>query len=112
MLLRDTLKSVLATQGSVNIAEHEVARHNPPAWDVSSTSHALVLTGVRRCGKSTLQGQIRRRITGASVTINLEDTRLYGFGPEDFAAIISILDEDHPLASIYLDEVQEVQEWQ
>ena len=112
MLLRETLRSVLATPGGLDTADHEVTRHFQPAWKAGAASHALVLTGVRRCGKSTLQGQVRRGIKGSSVTINLEDTRLYGLGPEDFATMISVLDADHPKAAVYLDEVQEVPEWQ
>jgi hypothetical protein len=88
-------------------------RHRQPVWERSQQqSHALVLTGVRRCGKSTLQGQIRQTVKGKAVTLNLEDTRLYGLGPEDFAPLLALLDEHHPDASIYLDEVQEVPEWQ
>jgi predicted AAA+ superfamily ATPase len=112
MLLRETLQAVLAAPSAGEVAHHEVTRLFQPAWKAEAASHALVLTGVRRCGKSTLQGQIRRRIKGASVTINLEDTRLYGVGPGDFAKIMSILDAEHPKAAIYLDEVQEVPEWQ
>ena len=112
MLLRETLSSVISTSGPALAAKDEVWRHFQPDWKPSSSSHALVLTGVRRCGKSTLQGQIRSGIKGTAVTINLEDTRLYGLGPEDFATILSLLDEHHPKAAIYLDEVQEVPEWQ
>jgi len=112
MLLRETLQAVLATPSAGEVAHHEVTRLFQPTWKVEAASHALVLTGVRRCGKSTLQGQFRRGIEGASVTINLEDTRLYGLGPGDFATIMSILDDEHPKAAIYLDEVQEVPEWQ
>lgn len=112
MLLRETLQAVLAAPSAGEVANHEVTRLFQPAWKAEAASHALVLTGVRRCGKSTLQGQIRRRLKDASVTINLEDTRLYGLGPGDFATIMSILDADHPRAAIYLDEVQEVPEWQ
>ncbi len=46
------------------------------------------------------------------MTLNLEDTRLYGMGPEDFPTLISLLDTEHPKAAVYLDEVQEVPEWQ
>ena len=112
MLLRETLRSVLATPGGLAAADREVTRHFQPAWKAGAASHALVLTGVRRCGKSTLQGQVRRGIRGSSVTINLEDTRLYGLGPEDFATMMAVLDADHPKAAVYLDEVQEVPEWQ
>jgi uncharacterized protein len=112
MLLRETLTSVLAAPADTPAPRGEVRRHFQPDWKASASSHALVLTGVRRCGKSTLQGQIRRGIKGRAVTLNLEDTRLYGFGPEDFATLLSILDTDHPRVAVYLDEVQEVPEWQ
>ena len=46
------------------------------------------------------------------MTLNLEDTRLYGLGPEDFVTLLSILDTDYPKAAVYLDELQEVPEWQ
>jgi predicted AAA+ superfamily ATPase len=44
--------------------------------------------------------------------INLEDTRLYGMGPEDFPTLLSLLENQYPGAAVYLDEVQEVPEWQ
>ena len=112
MLLRETIQAVLANPISLPRAASEIVRRRQPKWKSSMNSHALVLTGVRRCGKSTLQEQIRRTLKGASVTIHLEDTRLYGLGPEDFATLQSVLDEAHPKAAIYLDEVQEVPEWQ
>jgi len=33
-------------------------------------------------------------------------------GPEDFPTLVSLLDAEHPKAAVYLDEVQEVPEWQ
>lgn len=47
------------------------------------------------CGSAlpeVLSGQVRRGIKGESVTINLEDTRLDGMGPEDFPTLVSVLD--------------------
>jgi hypothetical protein len=75
-------------------------------------SFATVLTGVRRCGKSTLQGQLMRR-AGTGFYCNFEDTRLFGMGPEDFPTFLSVVEElsgqSNPL---FLDEVQEVEAWQ
>jgi len=72
---------------------------------------ALVFTGVRRCGKSTLQAQLMRRRPGACY-LNLEDTRLFGLSPEDFPTLLSAIDEIAPApAAIFLDEVQEAPEW-
>lgn len=112
MLLREILQAVLASPVPLPTLAGEVRRHFQPTWQPSIDSHALVLTGVRRCGKSTLQKQVSATVKGKAVTINLEDTRLYGLGPEDFATVISILDATHPQSAIYLDEVQEVPEWQ
>lgn len=70
----------------------------------------MVLTGVRRCGKSVLQAQLMRSYAGA-LYLNIEDTRLYGMSPEDFPALLDVIGElagDH---AVFLDEVQELPEW-
>ncbi len=73
---------------------------------------SVVLTGVRRCGKSTLQLQLIRRTAGAAYC-NFEDTRLFGMGPEDFPAFLSALEELTARGKpVFLDEVQEVVQWQ
>jgi predicted AAA+ superfamily ATPase len=75
-------------------------------------SHATVLTGVRRSGKSTLQRQLMRR-EGPSLYCNLEDTRLFGMAPPDFPTFLSLVDELAPLTQpVFLDEVQAVDGWQ
>ena len=112
MLLRETISDVLASPAPVVPAEPEVMRHFRPPWEAAPVTHALVLIGVRRCGKSTLQAQLRRGLGGPALTVNLEDTRLYGMGPEDFPGFLAVLDAEHPEVPVYLDEVQEVPEWQ
>src|SRR5438105_5266617 len=56
--------------------------------------------------------QLMRR-EGSAFYCNFEDTRLFGLGPEDFFTFLSVLDElagsQQPL---FLDEVQEVEQWQ
>jgi len=76
------------------------------------TGQALVLSGVRRAGKSILQTQLMRE-RKTSFYCNLEDTRLFDLSPQDFPAFLSLVDEltAHP-APVFLDEVQEVEEWQ
>jgi uncharacterized protein len=68
--------------------------------------------GVRRCGKSPLQAQLMRR-AGKAFYCNFEDTRLFGMGPDDFLAFLSVLDElAGPEEPVFLDEVQEIEQWQ
>ena len=53
------------------------------------------------------------RAEGPSAYVNFEDTRLFGFGPDDFPAFIDLVSETAPArAAIFVDEVQEVPEWQ
>jgi uncharacterized protein len=78
----------------------------------SRSSQALILTGVRRAGKSVLQTQLMRRHEHLFYC-NLEDTRLYELKPNDFPTLLSLIDELAPEpARIFLDEVQEVEGWQ
>ena len=91
--------------------EPEVSRALSPA-PVLRPSHATVLTGVRRCGKSTLQAQLMRG-AGAAIYASFEDTRLFGLGPDDFPAFIDAVREvADPGAAVFLDEVQEAPDWQ
>ncbi len=111
MLLRETLVTVLAAPAVFAPPPVEVPRRLVDSLP-RPVGHALVLTGVRRCGKSTLQQQLCRRDRRPAVFCNLEDTRLYGLGPDDFPTLLSVLDERHTGATVYLDEVQETPDWQ
>ncbi len=111
MLLRDTVSAVLRNPILPQPPPSEVERQL--ATDITVRGPlAVVLTGVRRCGKSTLQLQLMRRTAGAPYC-NLEDTRLFGMGPEDFPTFLSVLDElTGSEVPVFLDEVQAVAEWQ
>ena len=111
MILRSTIEEVLRHPLRSTAPRVEVARD--VAHDLGlRPSQASILTGVRRCGKSTLQNQMMRG-SSAPVSCNFEDTRLFGLGPEDFPTILSLVDAlsaaDEP---VFLDEVQEIPEWQ
>lgn len=73
---------------------------------------ATVLLGVRRAGKSTLQALLMESGKG-SVYLNFEDLRLHGLGPEDFPEVLASVQRTGRVGGgVFLDEVQEVDEWQ
>jgi predicted AAA+ superfamily ATPase len=89
------------------VLNRELVRELP-----AQSSHAIVLTGVRRAGKSVLQSQLMRG-ESARFYCNLEDTRLFDLTPSDFPTFLSVVDELAPGdARIFLDEVQDVAGWQ
>ena len=111
MILRNTLISILGNPYIPPVPQQEVKRRLLADLTVRG-AQATVLTGVRRCGKSTLQAQLMRR-AGKAFYCNFEDTRLFGMGPDDFPTFLSVLDElAGPEQPVFLDEVQEIEQWQ
>lgn len=74
-------------------------------------SHALIISGIRRCGKSTLLVQLLENQFPDAFYLNFEDPRLYGFTVEDFQKIDKLITESSQTA-LFLDEVQVVEGWE
>jgi len=110
VLLRTTLLEVLKDQRPPTAPDHEVARALAKRLPEASSQHALILTGVRRCGKSVLQAQLLRAHPGA-LYVNAEDTRLYGITPEDYPQLMEVVAELAGDRPVFLDEIQEFSEW-
>jgi predicted AAA+ superfamily ATPase len=110
-MLKEPLAEILRSQKPPVPLTGEVAR--VVAGDLALRDRfALVLTGVRRCGKSTLQAQLMRRST-AAFYCNFDDIRLAGMREDDLAVWLDVFREIAPAAAdVFLDEVQEVEGWQ
>lgn len=75
-------------------------------------SFALIISGVRRCGKSTFVHQLMKEQKKAYY-LNLEDPRLKGFDLSDFNKIEGIMKELYGKGGVYFfDEIQNVPEWE
>ncbi|MFH1428856.1 MAG: ATP-binding protein [Candidatus Margulisiibacteriota bacterium] len=77
----------------------------------------IALTGVRRCGKTTLFNQIIKEISVPENTlyINFEDERLINFTVNDFDLLLeSFFEINNPAGKVYLflDEIQEIDGWE
>ena len=80
--------------------------------DISSlSSHALIVTGIRRCGKSTLLQQINRVIEEKTIYLNFEDPRMAGFDLGDFNRLHDIAIESK-IYVFFFDEIQNVEKWE
>ena len=80
-----------------------------------SIPHAVVISGIRRCGKSTLLHQIQRRYykEGEYYTLNFEDERFLDFHAIEFNALYEVLIELFGERKVFfLDEVQVVEQWE
>jgi len=80
----------------------------------ASLPHAVVVSGVRRCGKSTLLDQVSSKLYKNGVYyLDFEDERLVNFGVEDFNHLYEIFLELYGERKVFfLDEVQNVPKWE
>lgn len=112
MLLRNTLKQILLDQLPLRPPAKPVPRTLDARVPLDS-AQAVVLTGVRRSGKSTLQAQLRERAGSRGLYCNFEDPRLFELGVADFTHFLELVDELAPgRQPVFFDEVQELPEWQ
>jgi predicted AAA+ superfamily ATPase len=111
MLLKDTLRKILMNPMLPAAPDGEVERRLAPELTLRKEI-ALVLTGIRRSGKSTLQSQLMRRSKRAFYC-NFDDIRLAGMSMNDLVAWFEVFQEIVPTdADVFLDEVQEAGGWQ
>jgi len=76
-----------------------------------STSHALVVSGIRRCGKSVLLHQFVRNEIEDVFYFNFADIRLYDFSVNDFILLDEIVKASGKKI-LFFDEIQLVKGWE
>lgn len=112
MISKEVLKSVVTSQReALDKLEKGILREKINEIKIED-SFALIITGVRRCGKSTLLNQIIQKYK-KGYYLNLEDPRLEGFDLNDFNKIEEIMKEIYGEKGIYFfDEIQNIAKWE
>lgn len=72
---------------------------------------ATIITGIRRCGKSTLLLQILKKQQEESLFLNFEDIRLSGFDTSDFIRLNNEI-ELRKVKCLFFDEIQNIENWE
>lgn len=111
MILKDTLAAISIQQRNSlqNMRGVEVSRFQQNDSLLSDT-HMLVISGVRRCGKSTLLRQLLRSNDGHY--FNFEDPRVANFDLSDFDRLEEVFHAQGGDKRYYFDEVQNVPQWE
>jgi predicted AAA+ superfamily ATPase len=112
MITKDTIIEVIKLQReSLDKAEIGTPREEQKELIILD-SFALIITGVRRCGKSTLLHQLIKKQKKAYY-LNLEDPRLEGFELSDFNKIEAIMEAIYGKGGVYFfDEIQSIPQWE
>ena len=74
-------------------------------------THALIVTGIRRCGKSTLLHQFTKKLDRPYFYFNFDDLRLYGFTVADFGLLDTVIAE-FGARLLFFDEIQSAENWE
>lgn len=113
MYMKDLLKQIILEQQEILHALNKryVQRYIADEW--LQTSEILIISGIRRCGKSVLMQQIRDRLVEKDFFFNFDDERLANFKLDDFQKLqecfVELFGEQH---TYYFDEIQNIAGWE
>lgn len=111
MLLQTQIAEVADTQSEnflrKNLGWERELLHNLEVLN----NFALIVTGVRRCGKSTLLFQLLNEKFDRAFYLNFEDSRLAGFDNDDFKRLNIEIAKRKPQV-LFFDEIQMLKNWE
>ena len=111
MLLKSEIVRISELQsGVIRTGDIGLKRESGASMPVLS-KHALIITGIRRCGKSTLLRQLISEKYPEAFFLNFDDNRLYGFENADFSRLDEVITVSGKKVLIF-DELQEVEGWE
>ncbi len=112
MILKETLRKIVKSQRADLLSREGGVPREALKQLNANMPFALILSGIRRCGKSTLLLQLTKKIK-KFYYFNFEDTKLVGFDVSDFDKLNEIFAEEFGPANYYFfDEIQNIARWE
>ena len=112
MLLKETHREIAISQKRELAYPEPFIKRNILKKADLDIPHTLIISGIRRCGKSTFLLQLMRKIRNAYY-FNFEDPRTVNFELPDFEKLDSVFHEEFGESDHYFfDEIQNVQGWE
>lgn len=108
------IKDVVVDQQNLHLQISSVPREAlAKVHQAQKTKQIMIITGLRRCGKSTLMQQVRQHAPEQHYFINFDDERLLHFSVEDFQTLLEIFGELYDdQTTFYFDEIQNIHGWE
>lgn len=105
------LKQIIIQQSRINTIENLTVRSKFES--IKNLPDIVILSGVRRCGKSTLLQQIRLISKDKDYYLNFDDERLLHFSKDDFQQLHETFIELFGVQkTFYFDEIQNIKYWE
>lgn len=111
---RALLKTIVLEQQNIPQPQQMVGRQLPISLDVLiETQNIVIITGIRRCGKSTQLQFLRQQHQDNHYYLNFDDERLINFAVEHFQLLMEVFVELYGEERVcYFDEIQNIVGWE
>ena len=109
--MKDLVKTVIFDQQKMRWNKNFIHRSFPE--NILTNEPVVVISGIRRCGKSTLLNQIRKENKEKDYFMNFDDERLIRFSVDHFQLLHETFIELFGVQkTFYFDEIQNVAGWE
>jgi predicted AAA+ superfamily ATPase len=105
------IEQIAAEQQTYLLAENTGLERTSLSSLPDLQNYALIISGIRRCGKSTLLKQFLASKYKSAFFFNFEDIRLYEFSIDDFRALDTIINNSGKKV-LFFDEIQIIKAWE
>lgn len=109
--MKQLLKDIITDQKNFLSNKKTITRHFPERY--LGNEEIIIISGVRRCGKSVLLHQIRSRLPENDYFFNFDDDRLGNFSVEHFQQLYEVFIELYGEQDyFFFDEIQNITGWE
>ena len=109
--MKQLLKDIIIDQKSFLPSKKTIIRSFSEKY--LNNEEIIIISGVRRCGKSVLLQQIRDRLPQKDYFFNFDDDRLGNFTIENFQQLYEVFIELYGEQNyFYFDEIQNIAGWE
>jgi len=110
---REKIKQIIVEQNQIKLKENTIPRElTTIIKKFQKEKFILIISGIRRSGKSTLLHQMREHLKD-SYYVNFDDDRFVRFKIDDFQTLYEILVELFGTKKIFIfDEIQNIKGWE
>ena len=107
---KSILQAVISDQKALKWSPSAIERQH---ISIVEDDSVVVISGIRRCGKSTLLQAIRAKNKEQDYYLNFDDERLIHFKVEDFQLLLELFGERYgKQKTFYFDEIQNITGWE
>lgn len=110
MVLKSEIETAFVKQQEVLLQKNKFVTRDYPLNIQTKSTHIEVVSGIRRCGKSTLLRQVMAVYKQNVAYFNFEDPRVYAFEVSDFDKLEEVMGSTK--VAYFFDEIQNVKGWE